>query len=369
MRSQNDTSNKSPRRGWGVNPGEFLAGWWNVLNGRAPLLSIEITRECPLNCPGCYAYGEQHLGVGAPRLREVRDYRGEALINGILQLVRKHRPVHLSLVGGEPMVRWKELDQVLPALGQMGIHTLLVTSAVIPIPREWMKIPRLRVAVSIDGLPEHHDVRRKPATYERILRNIRDCTVNVHWTITRPMLARPGYLEEYVAFWSGRDEVNRIWASTYSPQVGEHSIEMLTPDDRHSLAERLPFLGKSYPKFLINDGIAAAFLAPPATPAQCLFSRMSTNYTADLKTRVEPCVLGGAPDCAQCGCAASIGLHSVKSVKLAGPLTIGDVLGASIRIGQAVGRMRGTVIPSRWQTSPDQEKNEPVLVQIRTSGG
>ena len=78
-------------------------------------------------------------------MRGVRDFRGESLINGILQLVRKHRPVHVSLVGGEPMVRRKELDQVLPTLGQMGIHTLLVTSAVIPIPREWMKIPRLRV--------------------------------------------------------------------------------------------------------------------------------------------------------------------------------------------------------------------------------
>ena len=27
-----------------------------------PSLSIEITRECPLRCPGCYAYGDEHLG-------------------------------------------------------------------------------------------------------------------------------------------------------------------------------------------------------------------------------------------------------------------------------------------------------------------
>jgi len=53
---------------------------------------------------------------------------------------------------------------------------------------------------SIDGLPEHHDERRKPATYTCILQNIRDRQVNVHWTITAPMLKRLGYLEEYVAF-------------------------------------------------------------------------------------------------------------------------------------------------------------------------
>jgi len=44
-----------------------------------------------------------------------------------------------------------------------------------------MKLPRLRVAVSIDGLPEHHDVRRKPGTYERILKNVEGREVNIHW--------------------------------------------------------------------------------------------------------------------------------------------------------------------------------------------
>ena len=69
---------------------------------------------------------------------------------------------------------------------------MVVTSAVIPIPLQWMLIPRVRVAVSVDGLPEHHDVRRKPATYEHILRNIAGARVNVHWTITRAMAAKAG---------------------------------------------------------------------------------------------------------------------------------------------------------------------------------
>ena len=69
---------------------------------------------------------------------------------------------------------------------------MVVTSGVIPIPAQWMEIPSLRVAISVDGLPEHHDIRRKPATYERILKNIEGREINVHWVITRPMLARPG---------------------------------------------------------------------------------------------------------------------------------------------------------------------------------
>jgi hypothetical protein len=37
---------------------EVLAAWKSILTGSAPMMSIEVTRECPLSCPGCYAYGE-----------------------------------------------------------------------------------------------------------------------------------------------------------------------------------------------------------------------------------------------------------------------------------------------------------------------
>ena len=157
-----------------LRPSEVLAAWGRILTGRVPMLSIEITRECPLTCPGCYAYGDTHLGGGVT-LSELSDYRGDKLVEGVLGLVRKHKPLHVSLVGGEPMVRHRELSRILPELSRMEVFTLLVTSGVIPVPTEWMGLPRVRVAISVDGLPEHHDIRRKPATYDRILKNIEGC--------------------------------------------------------------------------------------------------------------------------------------------------------------------------------------------------
>src|ERR1700735_2434871 len=109
---------------------EVLAAWGRILNGNVPLLSIEITRECPLSCPGCYAYGDTHLGGGVT-LSQLNDLRGDQLVDGVLRLVREHRPLHVSLVGGEPMVRHRELDRILPALSKMEIFTLVVTSGVI----------------------------------------------------------------------------------------------------------------------------------------------------------------------------------------------------------------------------------------------
>src|SRR5437667_12064846 len=94
---------------------EVLRAWRRILCGNLPMLSIEITRECPLSCPGCYAYGESHL-AGTVQLRDLADLRGDALVNGVLQLVEKHRPMRGSLVGVEPLIRHRELNVNLPAV-------------------------------------------------------------------------------------------------------------------------------------------------------------------------------------------------------------------------------------------------------------
>jgi MoaA/NifB/PqqE/SkfB family radical SAM enzyme len=350
-----------------LTPGDLARAWWRILGGSAPLLSIEITRECPLSCPGCYAYGESHLGSEVT-LRELRDFRGDALVDGVIDVVRRHRPLHVSLVGGEPMVRHRELDRILPALSRMDIFTMVVTSGVIPIPADWMEIPRTRVAVSVDGLPEHHDIRRKPATYERILKNIDGRKINVHWVITRPMLQRPGYFEEYVAFWNARPEVDHIWVSLYTPQVGEESPERLTSEDRERIAKELPALAGHYPKLLLPEGVARAFVNPPQNPQSCVFAKMSANYSADLQTRVEPCVFGGNPDCSQCGCSISSALHWIQGVKVAGPLRISHLVNASLSIGSAVNRMRHSHHqPDRWQPGPPVAPSGESLVQIQTT--
>jgi hypothetical protein len=343
---------------------ELMAAWGRVLRGTAPMLSIEVTRECPLSCPGCYAYGDNHLG-GEQTLRELSDLRGDALVSGVLDLVAKHRALHVSLVGGEPLVRHRELSRILPDLSHRRVFTLVVTSGVIPIPKEWIGLPRSRVAVSVDGLPEHHDERRKPATYDRILENIRDREVNIHWTITRPMMERAGYMEEYVSFWSARREVNRIWVSLYSPQQGENTPEMLLPEHRAMLAKTMPPLRERYPKLLMSPGIAQALLHPPSNPQECLFSKMSTNYSADLKSRVEPCIFGGTPDCTQCGCVISAGLHYAQTIRVAGPLKIGHLVKGSVFVGSFLNRFRNPAEePSRWNMPAGHQKGDE-LVQIR----
>ncbi len=341
----------------------IFESWGRILLGHTPMLSIEITRECPLRCPGCYAFGQNHLG-GDVTLRELNDSRGDDLVNGVLSLIQRHKPLHVTLVGGEPMVRHRELSRILPHVSALGIYSMVVTSGIIPIPPEWITLPRFTAAISIDGLPEHHDVRRHPATYDRILSNLAGRTVNIHWTITAQMLQRPTYLEEYVNFWANRPEVRHIWVSIYSPQCGEQSAEMLTPEQRQFVVRELPRLHQIYPKLLTGQGYAQALLNPPASPRECTFSRLSKNYSADLRTHVEPCVFGGDPDCSQCGCSASAAAHWIAGYQIAGPLKARHIMYGSMKIGSTIARLQRMALPAWLERRQQAPRQQPDLVQI-----
>jgi MoaA/NifB/PqqE/SkfB family radical SAM enzyme len=311
---------------------DILGVWGRVLRGQTPFLSIEITKECPLRCPGCYAYSPDHLGP-VTTLRQLSDYRGDDLVSATVSLVRRVRPLHVSIIGGEPLVRYRELCEILPLLDRMGIEVQLVTSAVRPIPEEWNSIQSLHVVVSIDGLAPEHDRRRAPATYDRILKHIAGQRIAVHCTVTRPMLERPGYFAEFCRFWSARPEVRQIWFSIYTPQEGDDSPERLRPQDREILFGELSAVAAEFPKVHLPRMVVEGYRHPPQSPQECIFARLSTCVSADLKTRIGPCQLGGKPVCTECGCLASAGMHAIGRIKLGGFLPLSAILNASIRFG------------------------------------
>jgi MoaA/NifB/PqqE/SkfB family radical SAM enzyme len=322
-----------------------VRAWGKILAGYRPNLSIEITRECPLRCPGCYAYGDEHLG-GSVTLRELRDAKGRSLVEGVLRLVDRHRPLHLSIVGGEPLVRYRELNALLPILADRGIHTQVVTSAVRPIPLEWADLRRLQICVSIDGLQPEHDERRKPATYDRILKHIVGHEITVHCTVTRQQAQRPGYLDEFVRFWSANEQTRLIWISLYTPQVGEQSPESLTLDDRRSVIATLRDLQSRYGKLQMPQGLIDALADPPQSPADCIFAQTTECVSADFSTKITPCQFGGTPDCSQCGCIASAGLAAVGRHRLPGGLRVGAIFNASFAVGRQVRALRETMSSS-----------------------
>ena len=312
---------------------EVLQAWGKILKGEAPSLSIEITRECPLRCPGCYAYEDGHLGGGVT-LRELNDRKGQELVDGVLEVVDRLKPLHLSLVGGDPLVRYRELETMVPLLLGRGVHIQIVTSAFRVIPAAWAALRNLTVVVSIDGLQPEHDIRRTPATYERILKNIAGQKVTVHCTITGQMMKRPGYLREFLEFWTPRPEIKRVWFSLFTPQIGDDLPEILTPAERRRVMADLLQLRKVFPKLDMAPELIQQMATPPHNPDECVFALTTQTISADLKTKITPCQFGGNPDCGSCGCIASMGLAAIAAHKLGGFIPVGAIFRASVKIGR-----------------------------------
>jgi MoaA/NifB/PqqE/SkfB family radical SAM enzyme len=325
----------------GLNARAVIKAWGRILAGYRPNLSIEITRECPLRCPGCYAYGDEHLGGGVT-LRGLADYKCDELVERFMALVDRLRPMHLSIVGGEPLVRYRELNTILPRLAERGVYTQVVTSAVRPIPEEWKGLPRLQVVVSIDGLPPEHDVRRTPATYDRILKHIAGHQITVHCTVTRQQARRDGYIEEFLRIWQANADTRLVWVSLYTPQKGELSAERLTAADRSRVIADLRRLRPQFPKLQLPDGLLAVYARPPRTPDECIFAQTTECFSADLERRITPCQFGGDPDCNNCGCMASAGLEAIGRHRLGGGIPVGRIFYASTRIGRTVARVRSS---------------------------
>jgi len=321
----------------------IITAWGKILRGIRPSLSIEITRECPLRCPGCYAYGDDHLG-GDVNLRQVSDFKGQELIDRVLAIVDRENPIHVSIVGGEPLVRYRELNELLPRLAERGIYSQVVTSAVRPIPAEWATLPRLQIVVSIDGLQPEHDKRRTPATYDRILKHIAGHQITVHCTVTRQQVQRDGYLEEFATLWSANPDVSQLWFSLYTPQIGEVSEEILTRPDRERVVAQLMAMRTRFRKIAMPEGLVKQYATPPSGPEHCIFAQTTTCISADLERQITPCQFGGNPDCSQCGCIASAGLKAVGAHRImGGTVRVGAIFETSLKVGQALRNRREAI--------------------------
>jgi MoaA/NifB/PqqE/SkfB family radical SAM enzyme len=353
-----------------VQTSQILHAWAKILKGERPALSIEITRECPLRCPGCYAFDDAHLG-GGQTLRDLNDRKGQFLIDGVLEVVDRLKPLHLSIVGGDPLVRYRELESLVPQLLARGVHVQIVTSAFRKMSPDWAHLQNLHIVVSVDGLQPEHDQRRAPATYERILRNIADQKVTIHSTITAQMMKRPGYLEEFLKFWTPRPEIKKVWFSLFTPQIGDQLPEVLSREERVRAINEMIQLRKQFAKLDMPEVVIRQFATPPQNPDDCVFALTTQTLSADLQTKITPCQFGGNPDCASCGCIASMGLASIAAHKLAGVVPVGAIFKASIAIGQWHARSRSTgssvVMQTKLSAVPNlalaRDPSQPAAIQ------
>jgi len=123
-------------------------------------------------------------------------------------------------------------------------------------------------------------------------------------------MKRPGYLAAFLEFWTPRPEIKKVWFSLFTPQVGDQMPEILSSEERARAIADLSELRKQYPKLDMPEAVIRQFSSTPQRPQDCVFALTTQTLSADLRTKITPCQFGGNPDCASCGCIASMGLAS-----------------------------------------------------------
>ena len=54
-------------------------------------------------------------------MRSLSDFKGQELIARVLALMDQYQPLHLSIVGGDPLVRYRELDVLRLLQGSLSL--------------------------------------------------------------------------------------------------------------------------------------------------------------------------------------------------------------------------------------------------------
>ena len=245
-------------------------------------------------------------------LRTLPDLKGQALIDGVIELVDAHQPIHVSIVGGEPLVRYRELDVLLPRLAERGhLHA----------GRHQRRAADSR-GVGGDQAAADLRVDRRAAAGARRAPRRRPPTIASSSTsrgIRSPCTA-PSRGSRCSATATSRNSsatgrtnpnARTIWISLYTPQIGEVSDERLTPRGSRARGRRADGAARALPEDSDAEGLLKRLREPPRSPDDCVFAQTTDCVSADLETQITPCQFGGNPDCAQCGCIASAGLKAV----------------------------------------------------------
>ena len=187
------------------------------------------------------------ISAASSRCARSATSKARSSIDGVLALVDRHQPLHVSIVGGEPLVRYRELNTLLPALAarhpraaghqrrarnprRMARHRRSC--------RSWCRSTACSRSTTSAARrrPTIGSSSTSPDTDHRALHG-------------HPAAGEPPGLSRGVPriLVGAQEPVEKIWVSLYTPQIGEVSEERLRPADRERVIADLRALRLRYP--------------------------------------------------------------------------------------------------------------------------
>ncbi|HEY9826255.1 MAG TPA: radical SAM protein [Stenomitos sp.] len=279
--------------------------------------SVEITDRCNAGCSYCYVYDQSwdqnkrirgYLELDPAKHREIEDGVFETL-----NQLKKQGIVHVTLVGGEPLLFPKAIYRA----GKMFPVVYVVSNGSVKFPVDY---PRsVVISVSIDGPPEYHNHARDPLGFfskqsyrnltgmsAYIVRNINNSQrgAYVHITLNRKSISLfPQAIDWFV---KDIDKLRGVVVSGAATQTIEDPFT-LTPDDRQVIKRMIEDAQAKYGKklFPFNQPSVNNFLFDSEhiikNHRECTVSRRVDSY--DFSGRVVgKCVLRDTTNCETCVC-------------------------------------------------------------------
>ncbi len=161
-------------------------------------LYILVTEECNFRCLYCY---QEHRSIILSQ--DVQ----KGIIRFVKKNIRRYTGVHISWFGGEPLlcmdiIRKLSEELIKICKEQRRSYKADITTngylLTVPIIKELIKYKVLYYQVTIDGLKDTHDRRKKlkngSGTYDIIIRNLLNIKQDIH-TRTISILIRSNFLE------------------------------------------------------------------------------------------------------------------------------------------------------------------------------
>jgi uncharacterized protein len=188
-------------------------------------LVMNLTNQCNLSCQYCYEFGADKVATpeGKPKFMDLPT--AQASVDFLLAQAEGRRSVHITFFGGETLMNFPLLKQVVAyatqKAGEKECHVdfSLTTNATLLTPAiiEFLSDNRIGVTVSMDGPKEMHDQLRVFAngkgSYDIIEPKVRALIENHR---TRPITAR-------VTMTSGVTDVVRIFRHL-KQDLGFHEV-------------------------------------------------------------------------------------------------------------------------------------------------
>src|SRR5580658_10412878 len=188
-------------------------------------LVLNLTNQCNLSCQYCYEFGADKVATpeGKPKFMDFET--AKASVDFLLQQSAGRRQIHVTCFGGETLMNFPLLKQVVTYANQQAadngrqIDFSLTTNATLLTPTiiEFLSANRIGVTVSMDGTKEMHDKLRVFAngrgSYDIIAPKVRELIQNHR---TRPIAAR-------VTLTSGVTDVVKIFRHL-KQDLGFHEV-------------------------------------------------------------------------------------------------------------------------------------------------